>query len=250
MLADGHVRFAARRCWDCSGDRRRCSRFPTPSFRRGGTLAGACRARTGSGATGDPIHEFAPDNVCPRARGPISAGDTPSTAAAHVAGANFAPATSNAYIEPEAGHAEIVEGPTGAASPVRLHPDALHGPRRGGARTRHSAEDVRIVPTAVGGGFGGKLDVSIQPRWSVAAWKMNRPVACVYTRAESMASTTKRHPADMRARLAPRCARCLMAVDFAGDFNTGALRLLGRTVANRVPVHASGPYAVPNVRAP
>ena len=32
-------------------------------------------------------------------------------------------------------------------------------------------------------------------------------------------------------------------MDFDGDFNTGAYASWGPTVANRVPVHASGPYA-------
>ncbi len=36
---------------------------------------------------------------------------------------------------------------------------------------------------------------------------------------------------------------------FEGDFNTGAYASWGPTVANRVPVHASGPYVVPNYRA-
>ena len=54
---------------------------------------------------------------------------------------------------------------------------------------------VRIRPTACGGGFGGKLDVSVQPLLAVAAWVTRRPVRIVYTRTESMASTTKRHPA-------------------------------------------------------
>jgi CO/xanthine dehydrogenase Mo-binding subunit len=38
-------------------------------------------------------------------------------------------------------------------------------------------------------------------------------------------------------------------MDFEGDFNTGAYASWGPTVANRVPVHASGPYVVPNYRA-
>src|SRR5439155_1468428 len=54
---------------------------------------------------------------------------------------------------------------------------------------------VRIIPTATGGGFGGKLDLSLQPLIAVAAWLLNKPVRCIYSRNESMASTTKRHPA-------------------------------------------------------
>jgi CO/xanthine dehydrogenase Mo-binding subunit len=64
-----------------------------------------------------------------------------------------------------------------------------------------------------------------------------------------MASTTKRHPARMRARFACDREGRLAAADFAGDFNTGAYASWGSTVANRVPIHASGPYFVPNVRA-
>ena len=40
-----------------------------------------------------------------------------------------------------------------------------------------------------------------------------------------------------------------MTFDFFGDFNTGAYASWGPTVANRVPVHATGPYLVPHVRA-
>jgi CO/xanthine dehydrogenase Mo-binding subunit len=64
-----------------------------------------------------------------------------------------------------------------------------------------------------------------------------------------MASTTKRHPAQMRATLAADHAGRLLAVDFHGDFDTGAYSSWGPTVANRVPIHASGPYRVAAVRA-
>jgi CO/xanthine dehydrogenase Mo-binding subunit len=78
---------------------------------------------------------------------------------------------------------------------------------------------------------------------------LNKPVRCTYTRTESMASTTKRHPARIKARMAADAQGKLTACDFSGDFNTGAYASWGPTVANRVPVHATGPYAVPNVRA-
>ena len=118
------------------------------------------------------------------------------------------------------------------------------------ARVLKLREDqVHIVPSAIGGGFGGKLDISIQPLLAVAAWKLGRPVRCVYTRPESMLSTTKRHPGRMQARFACDGEGRLLAADFFGDFNTGAYASWGNTVANRVPIHASGPYFVPNVRA-
>jgi aldehyde oxidoreductase len=108
---------------------------------------------------------------------------------------------------------------------------------------------VRIIPTAVGGGFGTKLDLSVQPFLALAAWRLRRPVRMVYSRIESIMSTTKRHPASMRCRAGATKEGKLVALDFAADFNTGAYSSWGPTVAARVPVHASGPYAVPHYRA-
>jgi len=71
----------------------------------------------------------------------------------------------------------------------------------------------------------------------------------VYSRMESMVSTTKRHPAHMRLRAGATRDGKLTALDFSADFNTGAYSSWGPTVAARVPVHASGPYRVPNYRA-
>jgi CO/xanthine dehydrogenase Mo-binding subunit len=110
-------------------------------------------------------------------------------------------------------------------------------------------EQVHIVPSAIGGGFGGKLDLSVQPLLAVAAWKLGRAVRLVYERPESMQSSTKRHPSRLRGRAACDAAGHLTAYDFHGDFDTGAYSSWGPTVANRVPIHASGPYRVPHVRA-
>jgi CO/xanthine dehydrogenase Mo-binding subunit len=108
---------------------------------------------------------------------------------------------------------------------------------------------IRIIPSACGGGFGGKLDLSLQPLIALAAWKLDRPVRCTYSRPESMRSTTKRHPAKIHARFGCDAKGKLTAVEFEGDFNTGAYASWGPTVANRVPVHATGPYTVPSARA-
>jgi aldehyde oxidoreductase len=110
-------------------------------------------------------------------------------------------------------------------------------------------EAVRIIPTAVGGGFGTKLDLSVQPFLAIAAWRLRRPVRMVYSRIESIMCTTKRHPARMRCRAGASKDGRLLALDFAADFNTGAYSSWGPTVAARVPVHASGPYVVPHYRA-
>jgi len=151
----------------------------------------------------------------------------------------------HAYIEPEAGWAERV----GDRIEIHVTTQTPYMDRDEVANVMQlRPEAVRIVPTACGGGFGGKLDLSVQPLIGVAAWKLGRPVACVYTRPESMAASTKRHPARVRAKFGCDTQGKLVACDVRATFDTGAYASWGPTVANRVPVHAMGPYAVPNVR--
>jgi CO/xanthine dehydrogenase Mo-binding subunit/aerobic-type carbon monoxide dehydrogenase small subunit (CoxS/CutS family) len=152
----------------------------------------------------------------------------------------------HACIEPEAGFARRV----GDTVEIQACTQSPYLDRDDIAKILGIApEKVRIIPTAVGGGFGTKLDLSVQPFLALAAWKLNRPVRLVYSRTESMVSTTKRHPAYIRLRAGASRDGELTALDFAADFNTGAYSSWGPTVAARVPVHASGPYRVPNYRA-
>ncbi|MCC0004830.1 MAG: molybdopterin-dependent oxidoreductase [Methylobacteriaceae bacterium] len=152
----------------------------------------------------------------------------------------------HAYIEPEAGFARRI----GDRIEIAACTQAPYMDRDDVAAILGIApEDVRIIPTAVGGGFGSKLDLSVQPYIAVAAWTMDHPVAMIYSRPESIATTTKRHPSRISSRISAGRDGKLAAIDFAADFNTGAYASWGPTVANRVPVHASGPYFVPNYRA-
>lgn len=110
-------------------------------------------------------------------------------------------------------------------------------------------ERVRIIPSAVGGGFGTKLDLSLQPLLGLAALTTGRPVRMTFTRWESMVATTKRHPSELALSIGCDATGRLTALDFEGRFDTGAYASWGPTVANRVPVHATGPYRIPAVEA-
>ncbi|WP_226780123.1 molybdopterin-dependent oxidoreductase [Oceaniglobus trochenteri] len=152
----------------------------------------------------------------------------------------------HAYIEPEAGFAQMVgdriEIHACTQAPV-MDRDSM-ALILGWDRSR-----VRIVPTAVGGGFGSKLDLSVQPYLALAALKTGQPVRLAYSRVESMQSTTKRHPSDLHVRIGATKDGKLCGMRFDGLFNTGAYSSWGPTVANRVPVHASGPYHLADYRA-
>jgi aldehyde oxidoreductase len=193
------------------------------------------------------LHDLRPDNVL--VRGFLKKGD-PATAMAEataVAEGFFETGfVEHAYIEPEAGYARRV----GDRIEIFACTQTPYMDRDEVALIMgFERERIRIIPSACGGGFGGKLDLSLQPLIALAAWKLDRSVRCTYSRPESMRSTTKRHPSKIRASFACDSKGKLTAVDFEGDFNTGAYASWGPTVANRVPVHATGPYAVPNARA-
>lgn len=200
-------------------------------------------ARNGSA----PLHPGREGNVL--LQGVVERGDVDTAlagAAVTVSGALETSYVEHAYIEPEAGYA-FMDGDTlvikaCTQSPVMDRDDTA-------AIMGSCADNVRIIPSATGGGFGSKLDLSVQPLIGLVAMKTGRPAALVYTRQESMASTTKRHPALMKATIAADAEGRIAGMVFEGDFNTGAYASWGPTVATRVPVHASGPYFTPNYRA-
>ena len=152
----------------------------------------------------------------------------------------------HAYIEPEAGFAELKDGRIEVHACTQAPMMDLEGLERILGRDR---KDIRVVPTGTGGGFGAKLDLSVQPYLALATLKTGKPVRLTYSRTESMQSTTKRHPSDIRLKIGATVDGLLCGFDFFGVFNTGAYASWGPTVANRVPVHASGPYRIADYRA-
>ena len=192
------------------------------------------------------IHDSKPDNIL--TRGFLSCGDVDagrSAAAVTAEGMFDTGFVEHAYIEPEAGFARRV----GDRIEVTACTQAPYMDLEETARVLGIPHTmVRIIPTACGGGFGGKLDVSVQPLLAVAAWHLRVPVRIIYSRTESMVSTTKRHPSKITARLSADQSGRFVAYESTADFNTGAYASWGSTVASRVPVHASGPYKVPHVR--
>jgi len=197
---------------------------------------------------GSPVlHPGRPDNIL--IEGLVHRGDAAAALrdARYVASATFTSSfVEHAYLEPEAGWAQRV----GDRVEIHSSTQAPHPHRADLARILDVApERVRVVATAVGGGFGGKLDMSVQPWLALAAWHVDGPVGMVFSREESMATSTKRHPARIVSTMAADADGRLCAVEFEGDYNTGAFASWGTAVANRVPVHAGGPYVVPHYRA-
>jgi CO/xanthine dehydrogenase Mo-binding subunit len=110
-------------------------------------------------------------------------------------------------------------------------------------------ERVRVIQATTGGGFGGKLDVTVEGFLALAVHHLQRPVIMRYTREESFLSNTKRHPLHIEYKTGARKDGTLTAVRVNVIGDTGAYASYGETVCLRTAVHATGPYEVPNVHA-
>ena len=248
VFAERCVRFQGEAIAAVVGDAETIARFETADFPVTWQELRALASMDDALDGGAPqLHDGRPGNVL--VRGYVRRGDAAAALAdaAHVVEGTFETGfVEHAYIEPEAGYARRV----GDGVEVHVTTQTPYMDRDEVAAVLGlPAERVRIVPTACGGGFGGKLDMSLQPQVALAAWLLDRPVRCLYSRTESMATTTKRHPARMHVRAGADGGGRLLAMRFEGDFNTGAYASWGPTVANRVPVHCSGPYFWPAIEA-
>lgn len=109
---------------------------------------------------------------------------------------------------------------------------------------------VRVIQTTTGGGFGGKEEYPnmIAGHAALLAWKAGRPVKIIYDRHEDMLATTKRHPARVRHSTGVMRDGRIVAQDIDIVIDGGAYATLSAVVLSRGVLHATGPYACPNVR--
>ena len=109
------------------------------------------------------------------------------------------------------------------------------------------AEKVRVISKLVGGGFGGKEDLSVQHHAALLAMKTKKPVKLTFTRQESILVHPKRHA--MELEITTGCDAdgklTVMIAKIVAD--TGAYASLGTAVLQRACTHASGPYQLANV---
>ncbi|MDD4074748.1 MAG: selenium-dependent xanthine dehydrogenase [Eubacteriales bacterium] len=107
-------------------------------------------------------------------------------------------------------------------------------------------EQVHVENKLVGGGFGGKEDVTVQHHAALLAVLTRRPVKVKLTRAESIIIHPKRHPMDMEFTLGCDENGLIQGVKAKVIADTGAYASLGGPVLERACTHASGPYNYQN----
>ena len=153
------------------------------------------------------------------------------------------PWTEHAFLEPECALAYPEDGGV-----VILSTD------QGAYDTQHEtmgmlglpAEKVKVKNMLVGGGFGGKEDVTVQHHAALVAYLTQRPVKVKLTRAESILIHPKRHPMEMEFSLGCDENGIIQGVAAEVIADTGAYASLGGPVLERACTHAAGPYNYQN----
>ena len=103
-------------------------------------------------------------------------------------------------------------------------------------------EKVRSRTMLVGGGFGGKEDMSVQHHAALMAYKTKRPVKVKFSRQESLNIHPKRHAMEMDVTTACDKDGKLLAMRALLISDCGAYASLGGPVLQRACTHAAGPY--------
>ncbi|MQA93712.1 MAG: molybdopterin-dependent oxidoreductase [Streptosporangiales bacterium] len=154
----------------------------------------------------------------------------------------------HAYMEPEAGVGWV---DTSGVITLRVATQVIEHAAHLAAMLALPENKVRVISSYMGGGFGGKEDMTVEPYLALLVAATRRPVRMVWERQESILASTKRHPFTMRYETAARSDGTILAqrVDIVGD--AGAYPYLSARVLFAGAALACGPYRTPaaSVRA-
>lgn len=106
---------------------------------------------------------------------------------------------------------------------------------------------VRVMTQTLGGGFGSKGSLRLEPIAAFLALKANRPVKVTLTREEEFVTVCK-HPATIHLKTGVKNDGTLIARQVTAFFNTGAYTDIGPVVARNGGSAMSGPYKIPHVK--
>ncbi len=154
----------------------------------------------------------------------------------------YTPMTEHAFMEPECAVAipegedgvTVITGGQGIYDEYHEISEMLGFP--------NGNDNVRIQAALVGGGFGGKEDMSVQHHAALCAFLLRRPVKVLFTRDESIKVHPKRHAMHMSVKLACDKDGQLLAMRTRIISDSGAYASLGGPVLQRACTHAGGPY--------
>jgi carbon-monoxide dehydrogenase large subunit len=108
---------------------------------------------------------------------------------------------------------------------------------------------IRVIAPYVGGGFGGKLDIRVEPYCILLAQKARRPVKIILSREEELATGHPRHPFHITMKMGVKKDGTVLAREADMVMDSGAYAHQGSGVCSFSSLYGGrGPYNVPNVK--
>ncbi len=188
---------------------------------------------------------FPPDNVV--ARWKIRKGDLEAgmTAADLIVKNSFrVPFVEHAYLETESGVAWVDERDV---INIRVSTQVVEHFRSIALAVGVPQNKIRVQGAMVGGGFGGKEDITVEIFLALLAKHTRRPVRLVYTREESIMAHSKRHPFIITHRTGVKRNGRITAAEIEMVADSGAYPYLSAYVLLYATVMAGGPYRIDNL---
>lgn len=108
-------------------------------------------------------------------------------------------------------------------------------------------QDIRVVSSPIGGSFGGKDELNVQPYGALLALATGRPVKIHHSRKESVRAGLKRHPMVISMRTGVDAEGKLIAHRVRLTADTGPYATLGAEVLNFATEHVIGPYLIEHI---
>jgi selenium-dependent xanthine dehydrogenase len=152
----------------------------------------------------------------------------------------YTPFTEHAFLEPES---SIAMPDDEGGIIIYCADQGIYQTRKECAEALGLEQDkVRVISKIVGGGFGGKEDMSVQHHAAILAYITGKPVKVSLTRKESIMVHPKRHSMEMEFTTACDENGYLTGMKAIIIADTGAYASLGGPVLQRACTHAAGPY--------
>lgn len=150
----------------------------------------------------------------------------------------------HAFLEPEVGLAWVDEN---EVINIRVSTQVIEHFRAIADALGVAHNQVRILGSMVGGGFGGKEDVTVEIYLALLAQATGRPVRLAYTREDSFFGHGKRHPFVITHRTGVTQDGRITAVQITMTADAGAYVFLSPYVLLYAVVAGPGPYRIDNV---
>lgn len=197
------------------------------------------------GADAPQLHDAHPGNECGDWRLHLGDVDAAFASAPRVYRATYhTPTGSHVPMEP---HVCVAAWPTDDRLEVWSSTQSPHVVRAA-LQSMFATDDVSVRVLNLGGAYGSKGQIKIEPMVACAARAVGRPVRIVLDRDEVFA-TVGRHAATVRIATAVDDDGHLVGRDIDVVYNAGAYAVTSPYAAGQALVRAPGPYRIPNVRA-